>query len=453
MRYLYSISKQEFSSLYNFGELPAHTSRLINFEVSKSDIEHNISEGLEKLPSLNGDEDYFFVELSAAPIEVVEIENVESLIPFTTIAGKSLEQKFGSNLNFTTAEFENIVLKHFQKASLSERFSGGVAFLKILYPELNAQNKPIPDNIIEKGFEKRLDGIKSDKFKSDFYEHLFVYDRYANFPNLKYGFLYDIGEMLANMKGGVVKNTGYYQFLEENKEKYRNKKLSELFSFFDNAIETKKLRDTLTHDGVKLYAVGLLYLELKEYFNVNNSVDIDYLYNFKEYAEKQGFEQELINAVYLVGCFYGYGKFKDELYSTSHYKVLREEHWYKTKKKKEYEKPSEVSQEKSVEDSSEDNSQDLQVKLLEVFNEISNNGKLTITGKNKRAFVSVIEAYDETMLNGCKTIGSLIEKLVELTNGTLKILNKKGNRISSNMGNEQEEVKTVDYRNNQPELF
>ena len=62
MKYLYIISKQEFTSLYRFGQIPLRSDKIIE-TINKSiqEINSSVFENFKALASFVGDEEYLII--------------------------------------------------------------------------------------------------------------------------------------------------------------------------------------------------------------------------------------------------------------------------------------------------------------------------------------------------------------------------------------------------------
>ena len=131
MESLYIISKQEFTSLYRFGQIPLRLNQIID-TINKSiqEINSSVFENFKALASFVGDEEYLIISFLEYNTErnFISIEQVKEIIPMTKAAKSSLAMKFNNRLDFSEPRFEEVFHKIEEYIDIEERFNGAKAF-------------------------------------------------------------------------------------------------------------------------------------------------------------------------------------------------------------------------------------------------------------------------------------------------------------------------------------
>lgn len=316
-------SKQDFTALYRFGKVPMNKLGIVD-EGDKTDIIDEIYETFKSITFFNNDEDYIIIKTEVNKTNnnnYLRIEDVLELIPLTRAAKNSFELKFNRNIHFSTPRFERLFYKIEAYIDIEDKVKGIDALSKILLPDY-LTNEIVSKEIITKVREARISGKKSHDLKrEDFFTHLLVYDRYKFFPKTNLGYLYDVGEILAHSKGAGergFKGSGLYNYFEENKVALNGKKVNDLIQNIEKAPEAEPFIKHLTEEnGTKKYVSALLYLKFKDYLLESDSImETDIVSFSKKIIEMKTYTKELIEAVNLLGAFFGYQKFYDDYYAS-----------------------------------------------------------------------------------------------------------------------------------------
>jgi hypothetical protein len=328
MNYLYIISKQEFTSLYRFGQIPFRLDLIIDCNnLSKSEIEDKLMNNFNSLAYFVGDEEYLMISLNEDNNSKTKIfiENVTEIIPMTKAAKSSLEMKFDNRLIFSEPRFEEVVHKFEENIDIEERFNGAKAFCKL--SKINEPfEKLINDEVIINSYLLRLNNVNPSTNPS-YYTQLLAYERYEFFPNNDLGFFYDAGEAFAHFKGlPTFVGSDLYNFLQNNKSEYSNKTFIEIADSISNVEEIKKFRESLTINEVKEFVVAALFQKFKTDLRERDTIigsetgrTIGYIKKDKKYFRELNF------AIYLTGAFFGYKKFYDDLYNKLEINIFRTE--------------------------------------------------------------------------------------------------------------------------------
>jgi len=327
MNDLYILTKQEFTSLYRFGQIPLNQKKIISLEsLSDEDLENKIFNTFLSLPNFVGDEEYLIIRFENKLINEIwlEIEKVSEIIPLTEAAKNSYQMKFDSKLDFGQPQFESIVRKVEEETDINEMFRGAKTFWALCKVE-DEYKGFLKNEIIKSAYFKRVYGIKSSEFKQDFFIHLLAYDRYEFFPNTDLGFFYDIGEIFAHSKGkNSFKGSGFHSFLEKNKEEFTQKIFLELVEIISKSNEIKKFTDQLTTENLKKYIVAAIFLKFKADLSDRDTIkgsDTGKL--VREFRKLEEYSNELNFAIYLTGLFFGYKKFYDDYYELIDLKIFK----------------------------------------------------------------------------------------------------------------------------------
>jgi hypothetical protein len=342
MNNLYILTKQEFTSLYRFGQIPIIINKVIEVDsISKECVEKKIFEIFMDLPYFVGDEEYLIIGFENKLINDLwlEIENVTEIIPLTKAAKNSFQMKFDTKLDFKDARFENIIHKVEEAIDIQERFRGAKAFWNLC--KVNTEYKPLLKNeLIEIAYNKRINVIKSNEFTDDFFIHLLAYDRYEFFPNSELGYFYDIGEIFAHSKGKTsFTGSSFHSFLESNKQTLSEKSFVQIAQIISESDEVIKFTEQLTSDGLKQYIASAIFLKFKDDLAARDTIKDSVTGKLiGEIRKDKQFVNELNLAIYLTGAFFGFQKFYDDLYELVDLNIF---------KKKENKSRKEISVEKN----------------------------------------------------------------------------------------------------------
>lgn len=328
MKKLYIVTKQEFNSLYRFGQIPLINSKVIDSSNKSSlEIEQLIYNAFLNLPYFIGDEEYLIIGFENILTDNIwlEIENVSEVIPLTRAAKHSIQMKFDSRLNFKDAKFENVIHRVEEYIDIQERIRGAKAFWSLCRVDSNFENL-VSIEWITQSYYNKIEGRKSNEFKSDFLVHLLSYDRYEFFPNSDLGYFYDIGEIFAHSKGrNSFVGSKFYSFLENNKNTLVNFDLITIAQIISESEAIIEFTSHLTSNDVKVYIASALFLKFK-----NDLAERETIKNSEtgriivEVRKGNNLIRELNLAICLTGTFFGYQKFYDDLYDLVDLKIFKE---------------------------------------------------------------------------------------------------------------------------------
>jgi len=327
MNNLYILTKQEFTSLYRFGQIPIIINKVIEVDsISKESVEKKIFEIFMDLPYFVGDEEYLIIGFENKLINDLwlEIENVTEIIPLTKAAKNSFQMKFDTKLDFKDARFESIIHKVEEQIDIQERYRGAKAFWNLC--QVKSEYEPLLKNeLIESSYNKRINAVKSSAFTDDFFIHLLAYDRYEFFPNSELGYFYDIGEIFAHSKGKTsFIGSSFHSFLESNKQALSEKSFVQIAQVISESDEVIKFTEQLTSEGLKQYIASAIFLKFKDDLAERDTIkDSATGKLIGEIRKDKQFVNELNLAIYLTGIFFGYQKFYDDLYELVDLKIFK----------------------------------------------------------------------------------------------------------------------------------
>ncbi|WP_103664997.1 hypothetical protein [Gracilimonas amylolytica] len=311
------ITKQEFTSLYRYGFLPKEPNRIIVEDESSDSFDDLFVERVLQLPYFSGDEEYLVIKVNKTEVEkgTIEIEDVIEVIPFTEAARVSYEQKFDSRLVFKPARFEDLITEVELRIDIEDKIRGAKALWTILNTDELTEHY-VQKEDVESAFRARRNGKKSNEFQESFDVHLLTYERYEFFPNTFLGYFYDVGEVFAHSMGlPSFKGSGFYKFLENNKESLKEEKLAAIISKIEESNEIQAFKKKCSRDGLSLYLAGVLFFKFKDVLLESESIYETEIGTIVEWIkENRPYVDELNYAIYLTGVFFGYSKFYSDLY-------------------------------------------------------------------------------------------------------------------------------------------
>lgn len=318
MESLYIISKQEFTSLYRFGQIPLRLNQIID-TINKSiqEINSSVFENFKELASFVGDEEYLIISFLEYNTEkkIISIEQVKEIIPMTKAAKSSLAMKFDNRLDFSEPRFEEVFHKIEEYIDIEERFNGAKAFCKL--SKVNDPfHKLVNDDIIINSYYLRLND-ENLQIEKSYYTQLLAYERYEFFPNNDLGYYYDAGEVYAHLKGlPTFVGSNFYNYLQSIKDEYSNKSFIEITDAICNADEVKNFTDKLTLNNIREFIVAAIFQKFKSDLRERESIfGSETGKTIKSIKDNKEYIPELNIATYLTGAFFGYKKFYDDLYA------------------------------------------------------------------------------------------------------------------------------------------
>lgn len=332
MNSLYILTKQEFTSLYRFGELPVNLNNVIKIEgLPHLDQENLVFNKFKSLPFFIGDEEYLIVRFETNRLILIDvtailgIKNINEIIPLTESAKHSLKNKFDPRLCFKTARFESIIHKLEDQRNIKEMKNGADTFSLLCKSNSSGVNI-FTDAEIAKIYGFRESGKKSSEILEDFLIHLMVYDRHEYFPKTDLGYFYDVGELFAHSeKLPTFKGSQFYKFLEEIKDELGVKDILEVSEYIVNSNSdlVEKFKHKLTSEDIKKYILAAIFLKFKEDMSNRDTIkgsDTGKLIG--KIKKSEFFQKELDSAIYMIGLFFGYEKFYDDLYDVNFLRVF-----------------------------------------------------------------------------------------------------------------------------------
>jgi hypothetical protein len=322
----YILSKQDFTALYRFGKIPLK----VEFLIKKEDdtvTEDNIIKKFFQLPFFQSDEEYLLLLVDDGKLEngFIRMSSLLEIYPLTKAAKSSYEMKFHKDLIFKDIPFTGLFVKlnlYFEK---EERILAVEILPEILLTGI-AGEKINLNNEIESFIDLKEKGKKSFDFQTDYLTHLLMYDRYNPFPNTDLGYFYDAGEAFAHSNGlPTFKGSKIHAYLEEQKEKLRNEKLSAIISVIEEEKEvTSAFKQITTINGIKQYLSAVLFFKFKNEINEYGKLSKSNIPKIcAALIDRKIHVSELGLAVSLLGAYFGYQAFYDDYYSMSSLPVFK----------------------------------------------------------------------------------------------------------------------------------
>ena len=322
----YILSKQDFTALYRFGKIPLK----VEFLIKKEDdtvTEDNIIKKFFQLPFFQSDEEYLLLLVDDGKLEngFIRMSSLLEIYPLTKAAKSSYEMKFHKDLIFKDIPFTGLFVKlnlYFEK---EERILAVEILPEILLTGI-AGEKINLNNEIESFIDLKEKGKKSFDFQTDYLTHLLMYDRYNPFPNTDLGYFYDAGEAFAHSNGlPTFKGSKIHAYLEEQKEKLRNEKLSAIISVIEEEKEvTSAFKQITTINGIKQYLAAVLFFKFKNEINEYGKLSKSNIPKIcAALIDRKIHVSELGLAVSLLGAYFGYQAFYDDYYSMSSLPVFK----------------------------------------------------------------------------------------------------------------------------------
>lgn len=321
----YILSKQEFTSLYRFGKIPLNARCLVTVDEIERTAEL-VFQTFLKLPYFQGDEEYLLtlISLSEDREDFIRMSSLLKIYPLTKAAKISYEMKFNPDLIFSEIPFSELFDRlnlYFEKEErlLAVDILPEILLIGVEYEKINLNNE------IELFIDLKEAGKFSSDISVDYITHLLMYDRYNPFPNTDLGYFYDAGEAFAHSSGvSTFKGSGFYTFLENNKEALRNVKLSKIISIIEKEENLRGFKEKTTLNGLKQYIAAVLFFKFKNEI-VNNAklskTDIPKI--CASLITNKKHNDELILAVSLLAAYFGYKTFYDDYYAMSSFAVFR----------------------------------------------------------------------------------------------------------------------------------
>ena len=322
----YILSKQDFTALYRFGKIPLK----VEFLIKKEDdtvTEDNIIKKFFQLPFFQSDEEYLLLLVDDGKLEngFIRMSSLLEIYPLTKAAKSSYEMKFHKDLIFKDIPFTGLFVKlnlYFEK---EERILAVEILPEILLTGI-AGEKINLNNEIDSFIDLKEKGKKSFDFQTDYLTHLLMYDRYNPFPNTDLGYFYDAGEAFAHSNGlPTFKGSKIHAYLEEQKEKLRNEKLSAIISVIEEEKEvTSAFKQITTINGIKQYLAAVLFFKFKNEINEYGKISKSNIPKIcAALIDRKIHVSELGLAVSLLGAYFGYQAFYDYYYSMSSLPVFK----------------------------------------------------------------------------------------------------------------------------------
>lgn len=326
----------DFNAWYRYGFKSISNEYLINLDDDK--LLDNPRDLFNRIGFFEEDGDVFFAGLDEiedcknGELFVVPINRILSIIPFSERGGKLLSSKlFETKINVPIQlEIAKVILKERDHYLVKK---GGEMVLNIFKVD-----NYIKTNLYKYEFLKVMDKYIANLNcePNNLFENLVFYERSRPYPSTDDGFLFDVGSIAKSYFGISDEDLKNKNDLKA-KDIHKYEKLDQVLSlsiFLQNNIEKGvfsafirefqesevllKLNHSLSFFGIKGESINnllVLAFYLKFRYMVRNTQD---LLNSTFYSEVQRFitkqPKEASIAIYLIGLFFGFLKFRELYY-------------------------------------------------------------------------------------------------------------------------------------------
>jgi hypothetical protein len=318
------VSRDEFISLYKFGELNiSYSSFVPNILKDENSIENSIIELLKGFP-FSDEEDYLILEIYYKPRypndRTIWLAKLESVINIYTLSKKSqlfYSTKFDPNIRFQVTKFKKIIKNIYEFKEVEDMDRG----IDILSKEFNFKISKIEaDNNFNKEFKYKFLHIGEYLLtgQQGFYLDLISYHRKNKMINNDISYIYDLmiiviledkkTNIINSLKNGTFNLNSFQSY--KKMERNRNLKLYKVIEFIKNTKDNNiiNFREKIGEDKL---IIGSIFLNIKSLLlssDKNYKKDIS---NIKKCFDKS-YKKQVNSALYLIGLVFGY----KELYSS-----------------------------------------------------------------------------------------------------------------------------------------
>ncbi len=262
--------------------------------------------------------------LTVVPVPLLlHIGDVIKIYPLSENALRSLPGKIGDNIALEKPVFQNL----FEQAVVGWeeiiRSQGAQALFEMSGLDM-PQDRKLLDSFLDQAEKYKLTNQKPDK-EGRFLLHALVYERREPFPKSDIGILFDLCKILADKSEMPnYRKTNFFDKLDKIKSKFDHTGILGVLQYFESEPHYEKVRKMTTHAECqhKDYITAALFTKYKEllrddkYKSVEMINEIQKLFNI--------FPEETKTALYLIGAFFSYKRFYNDLYISKRLKILKE---------------------------------------------------------------------------------------------------------------------------------
>lgn len=326
--YIALIAKELLYKILDFGYAHIPIAKLIYKEKEDlREVKQELEDQLKLVSPFVYDEEFVFVEfeldikidykkLAPKKEQSIKVENVINLYPLSEAGYTILKDRIAKNVNLKKPDPFLVSLVELRKkiTRKHDAIKGAQVICKLF--KFEYENFKKLNLNIEKIIDLKIRNIKSyDETQEHIFIHTLIYNRFNNYPQSDYGFLFDFNEIYGNsigLKFFEHKPNSYFKNLQKNLK--NNISIVEIIEDFDKKDYNKKfdaeLKDN-THQ-IQNTTVILFFLKFKNLISTNKNWLNEMNGILKVISQKN--KVEFMYAVYLSGIFFGFDKFRDEYY-------------------------------------------------------------------------------------------------------------------------------------------
>jgi hypothetical protein len=325
--YYTTISRDEFISLYKFGNININTSFII---LNSDNISNEIIKLLNNMPFSQDedylilkfkDDDYLFVE-SFNEIKTIfnlKIKKIKDVYTLSEKAQYFYKTKFNKRINFQIIPYKNIVIEVTNFSEIKDMNLG----IDILFEEYDLGNKEKTElelgNDLKENF-LTIDNYLETNFKNIYLDILF-YKRENKFEKEDIGYILDliIVTILKERKYEIINKFKRGELKLNNSPTYNNiinSNKNTLFEYIDfiKKSDDENIKKFLDKINISILVSGAIFLKIK-YLLLNKNAEYKCEIN-KTIAEfKDLYFNEVSISLYLIGLVFGYEGLYDDYYN------------------------------------------------------------------------------------------------------------------------------------------
>ncbi len=263
------------------------------------------------------------IRIMQVPI-CLRIEDVVRIYPLTENALSTLPMKIGGDVILEKPVFQNLYHQSVRGWEEISRHKGAQALFDMSGFSMPDEQKML-DSFLKQAGEfksKRLKPVPSDRFIL----HALVYERREPFPKSDIGILYDLCMILAHKETLTdYRKSKFYEHLETLKSKFDHSGLADILKHFEGEPLFEKVRGLTTHAEChhRDYITASLFTKYKELLRDDKYRPREMIREMQELFEP--FQEETKAALYLIGAFFDYKRFHNDLYISKQLRIIRVE--------------------------------------------------------------------------------------------------------------------------------
>ncbi len=321
------ISRDEFISLYKFGNININT----NFIILNSDNRVNEIIKLLNYMPFSQDEDYLILKFKDDDCLVGEcfneiktifnlkIKKIKDVYTLSEKAQYFYKTKFNKRINFQIIPYKNILIEVTNFSAIKDMNLG----IDILFEEYNLGNKEkiefeLGDDLKESFLT--IDSYLETNFKNIYLDILF-YKRENKFEKEDVGYILDliIVTILKERKYEIINKFKQGELKLNNSPTYNNiinSNKNTLFEYIDfiKKSDDENIKKFLDKINISILISGAIFLKIK-YLLINKNAKYKYEINKTIADFKDLYFNEVSISLYLIGLVFGYKGLYDDYYN------------------------------------------------------------------------------------------------------------------------------------------